>query len=72
MLITYSFECGDCGSSFSLDMQRVDYHIPLCPKCGKNGVYRDFGADQIMVKDAAPRTVGALAEKNSLKQGIYR
>lgn len=41
-----------------------------CPSCRSDDVWRDFAADQVMVDDGNPRTLGMLAEKNAREQGI--
>tara|TARA_R110002110_G_scaffold198675_6_gene409154 strand:- start:4174 stop:4533 length:360 start_codon:yes stop_codon:yes gene_type:complete len=66
----YVFECyeedGGCGRAFEIKttMDKISSTHPSCPSCRKRkSVARNFHTD-ITVFDAAPKTVGTLAERN--------
>lgn len=69
----YGFEChkseDGCGLKFDICCSRdeiVDYKAN-CPNCSTNSsVFRNFEGN-IYVCDSSPKTVGALAERNSAR-----
>jgi len=68
----YTFECyeedGGCGQIFDISCGMNEISTlpkPLCPNCNNNiAVSRNFNSD-VYVFDSSPRTVGALAERNT-------
>ena len=72
----YCFYCGKCDISFnkSVDWDEIQDYKSICHKCKSNkDVFRDFGKEGIQVSDLLnnnPKTLGALADINSKKQGI--
>jgi len=70
----YTFECysedGGCGQIFDISCGMNEISTlpkPLCPNCNDNwSVSRNFNSS-IYVFDSSPRTVGALAERNTNK-----
>lgn len=74
MILEYCFRCfasdGGCDHRFqiSCDRNEISGKKPTCPVCRKRKtVHRDYGSESIMAKEHAPRTIGALADKNSEK-----
>jgi len=70
----YGFECyeedGGCNCQFDITCSRDDIEgkKPKCPNCKKKkAVSRNFSLGNVIVFDATPQTVGALADKNGDK-----
>lgn len=68
----YTFECytdkNGCGHQFSITclMSEISDKKPKCPQCNKiDTIARNFAIDNVYVGDEAPKTVGALAERNA-------
>ena len=64
----YTWNCERCDLQFEVTAYMSEASlVPDCPKCGRTkGVTRDFAVDNIYACDG-PKTLGALAERNSDK-----
>lgn len=71
MIREYSFLCNKCSYEFSQSYDWNKVKKPRCPMCKTNKqVYRNFGAENVIIDDNVPKTLGALADKNSKSKGI--
>jgi len=64
----YTFNCEICKILFEITvpMDKIIGLKPECPHCKKKGkVFRKY--DDIYVYDSSPRTVGTLAERNTIR-----
>lgn len=63
----YEYQCDNCHGLHE-EVQSMSTYKPTkkCPHCKKNKLQRLFGAP-LLVKDTAPRTLGALADRNAAK-----
>jgi putative FmdB family regulatory protein len=67
----YTFDCLECKNVIVLNMEISEYtNDQICDKCGSSKVRRNIKADNIMVIESEPRSLGMLAEKNAREQGI--
>lgn len=64
----YEFKCGKCNHSFTLTQSMTSPRPKACPKCRAR---KDFGVviQAPIGLRGEPRTVGALAERNSTRLG---
>jgi putative FmdB family regulatory protein len=65
----YRYQCSSCGAIFDKYQSIHDSPLVSCPSCDENSLLRVFTA--VPVLDATPRTIGALADKNTTKLGNY-
>lgn len=64
----YNYRCQSCDGIFQLFSSIADYNpSPSCPECSGLG-QRYFNLDKQTVFDGEPRTLGALADRNSNKR----
>lgn len=66
----YEFICDKCQYEFSKYYDWNKIEKPFCPMCDSDDTYRNFGAEKVIVDDGCPRTLGALADRNSKAKGI--
>jgi len=68
----YIFECyqedAGCGCTFEIQasMNESTNLKPTCPKCRKRrSVSRNYQLQDVLVNDGSPKTIGALADRNT-------
>jgi hypothetical protein len=73
MIREYSYFCEKCNFEFTewYNWNTVAQQKPDCKMCKSNKqVYRNFGADKVIIDDGVPKTLGVLADRNSKNKGI--
>lgn len=67
-MITYEYECSDCGLNVEIQQSINDKKLTQCPSCDKETFDRVIGTPYFSVKPNVT-TIGQLAERNSQKMG---
>lgn len=70
MIREYCFSCEKCAYEFSKEYDWDKIYKPTCPNCSSVEVYRDYSREKVITDDCVPKTLGALADKNSKMKGI--
>ena len=65
----YSWICDNCGHSFEefKTLSKFKKRVK-CPKCKEKELYQDYGT---VIAINEPKTLGALADRNTAKMGTY-
>jgi putative FmdB family regulatory protein len=66
---TYHYQCQHCSHQFLIQRSIKEEMLTLCPSCQTNSLQTVFYAVQVI--DAEPKTLGALAERNTDRMGVY-
>lgn len=66
---TYHLQCGDCSHQVFLKQGMTEALPTTCPQCGEETLQTVFHAATVI--DLTPRTVGAQADRNTERMGLY-
>lgn len=66
-MITYEYECKECGQVFEVEQSIKDDAFVTCPACSKDGLFRVIHSPLYVQVIGEATTVGQLAERNAKK-----